>query len=42
MEKEELIKLVERLQEADYSTEEEGNELMHLLKKMLSIPESLI
>ena len=38
MKKEELIKLVERLQTADYSSEKEGSELMQQLEKNVLHP----
>ena len=39
MEKGELIKVVERLQTGDYSSEKEGDELLQLLKRNVICPE---
>ena len=38
MEKAELIKIVERLQNSDYASEKEGNELMQLLESNVLHP----
>lgn len=39
MKKEELIKIVERLQTADFSSDKEGRELMNLLERNVIHPE---
>lgn len=39
MEKQELIKIVKRLQTADFSSEKKGNELLELLEKNVLHPQ---